>query len=153
MIDTIQALDEVCRACVQNKPIPDHLRQWIAGSITRFLDHDCSDLDDAFGLRQEHGGIPWWREKAIRTRDRALRELARTHLASDTTSVQARKIHALMLRYAGTAWNRDRNCDSMPAHYAGTPKEYLWIAFKSGAKTPVSDRHLRNLLAGISAVI
>lgn len=150
MLDTIQALDEVCQACVHNKPLPDHLRQWMAGSIARFLDHDCDDLDDAFGIRQEHGGIPWWREKAIRARDHALRELARLHLGSETTSVQAREIHAMMQRYAGTSWVRDIQCDTMPARYAGTPREYLWIAFKSGAKTPVSDRHLRNLLAGIS---
>lgn len=44
------------------------------------------------------------------------------------------------------AWPMDRMLDRMPERYAGTPKEQLWRAFRSGAKMPVSERRLRTLL-------
>lgn len=152
MLHAIQALDEICDACTQDRPLPAHLRQWVAQSISKFLEHDCENLNEAFGIHQGHGGIPWWREKAIRTRDEAIRELARAHLSSATTSRRAREIHCLAQRYAGTSWPRDRLRNEMPAAYADTAKQYLWLAFKSGAKMPVSDRHLRSVLAGLEGI-
>lgn len=145
----IVALDRLVQAFERNQPLPEDLRAWAAGSITRFLEHDCDTLNEAFGICQGHGGIPWWRERAIRTRDEAIRELAARHLSCDKPSAMAREVQKLTERYAGTAWPRDRQRDEMPAKYHGTPKQYLWIAFKSGAKMPLSDRHLRNLLAGL----
>ena len=50
-------------------------------------------------------------------------------------------------RYAASTWRFDRNNDDMPAHYAGTPKECLWRAFKSSAPMPIGERQLRNILA------
>jgi len=35
----------------------------------------------------------------------------------------------------------------MPAGYAATVKEYLFRAFRSGARMPLSERQLRNILA------
>jgi hypothetical protein len=35
----------------------------------------------------------------------------------------------------------------MPPAYAGTPKEFLWQAFQSGAPMPLGERQLRNIVA------
>jgi hypothetical protein len=146
MLDAIHALDEICQACNQNRPLPDHLRKWIAGSIGRYLEHDCGDLNTAFGIQQSRGGIPWWREKDIRERNSALCELARAYYANQNLSTKARLIYRLMRRYSGTSWPRDRFKNQMPWNYSGTPQELVWRAFRSGAKMPVSERHLRNLI-------
>ena len=149
MLSPIHALDEVCRACARNEPMPEDLRDWLAASLARFLEHGCENLNEAFGIRQGHGGIPWWRERAIRTRDEALRDLSAARLGHLSLSVRAQEVHALATRYACTSWPRDRDRDEMPERYAGTAMEYIWRAFKSGAKMPVSRRHLRNLLTDL----
>jgi hypothetical protein len=35
----------------------------------------------------------------------------------------------------------------MPETYEGTPLEFLWRAFKSGAPMPIGERQLRRILA------
>lgn len=147
MHSPIHALDEVCRVCASNEPMPEDLRDWLATSLSRFLEHGCENLNEAFGIQQGHGGIPWWRERAIRTRDEALRGISKTYLGELSVSARAEEIHAMATRYASTNWARDSRGDDMPARYAGTPMRYIWRAFKSGAKMPVTRRHLRNLLA------
>lgn len=147
MHSPIHALDEVCRACARNEPMPEDLRDWLATSLSRFLEHGCENLNEAFGIRQEHGGIPWWRERAIRARDEALRDLSKTHFGHLSLSTRAEEIHAMATRYAGTTWPRDREQADMPARYAGTPMRFIWLSFKSGAKMPITRRHLRSLLA------
>lgn len=146
MLNTINALDQVCKAYSKNHPLPDHLRDWVAGSIEKFLDNDCSDLNAAFGIQQGRGGIPWWREKAIRERNIAICELAEKYFSNQKPAMRARNIHILMERYETTSWPRDRQKVEMPGQYKGTPRELIWRAFRSGAKMPVSERHLRNLI-------
>jgi hypothetical protein len=97
-------------------------------------------------VTQGHGGVPWWREAAIRERDAALRALAEAHFACLTVYARAREIAELAARYETTCWLRDRLAAEMPERYRGTPKAHLWRAFKSGAKMPVSARRLRTLL-------
>jgi hypothetical protein len=46
-----------------------------------------------------------------------------------------------------SAWRIDRNYEDMPPAYAGTPKEFLWQAFQSGAPMPLGERQLRNIVA------
>jgi len=147
MLSPSHALDQVCRACARKEPMPEDLRDWMAESLARFLEHGCENLNEAFGIRQGHGGIPWWRERAIRARDEALRDLAMVHFGHVSLSARAQEIEAMAKRYAGTNWPRDRENDVMPARYVGTPMQLIWRAFKSGAKMPVSKRHLRNLLS------
>jgi hypothetical protein len=149
MRNPIQALDEVCRVCAGGEPMPEELRDWLAQSLERFLENGCKTLNEAFGIRQDHGGIPWWRERAIRVRDEALRDLARAHFPEGSVSQRARQIARLSERYAGTNWPRDRELEDMPVRYAGQPLHHLWLAFRSGAKMPVSQRHLRTLLADL----
>jgi hypothetical protein len=36
----------------------------------------------------------------------------------------------------------------VPDAYAGTPREYLWRAFSSGAAMPLSERQVRNIVGG-----
>jgi hypothetical protein len=91
--------------------------------------------------------VPWWLEEAIRRRDAALRELATGHFADLSVAARARQIHSISVRYGAAAWRHDRGRDARPERYRGTPAEFLWRAFKSGAPMPVCERQLRNILA------
>jgi hypothetical protein len=146
MFGNIQALASIRHHCNQNRPLPAELREWLADALDRYLEQDCETLNEAFGLIQARGGVPWWRERAIRGRDEALRALSREFFGHETPGRRARMIALLTRRYAAACWPRDRGHDEIPAHYRGTPNEYLWRAFRSRAKMPVSERHLRTLL-------
>lgn len=149
MLSTIQNLREVARRCVTGLPLTEELAQWLGRSLGEYLSHRTPNIDEALGLRTARGGVPWWREEAMRMRDGLLRQLATRHFPDASTSKQAREIYVLALRYAASAWRSDRQHDDMPARYAGTAHEQLWGAFKTMAPMPVGERHLRTILARI----
>jgi hypothetical protein len=61
-------------------------------------------------------------------------------------SAQAARVHKLSLRYGASAWRFDRDREEMPPNYRGTPQQFLWLAFKSGAAMPLCARQLRSIL-------
>lgn len=142
----IDNLHSIQARCAANQPLPPDLQDWLADALGRFLEHDRCSLRAAFGLCQDRGGVPWWREAAIRERDAALRELSQSHFAEQSIYRRAKAIAAIARRYQSTCWPRDRRTEQMPEQYRGTAKEHLWAAFRSGAKMPVSERRLRTLL-------
>ncbi len=146
MLSEIEKLREIARCCMAGEQLDDHLSQWFAQSLDDYLNHRCSHLSEAFGLRGAHGGVPWWREEAIRKRNAALVDLAAFLPVEGSATARARRIKQLCDRYAASSWPRDRERDEMPQGYAGTLKACLWCAFKSGASMPVGERHLRNIL-------
>ena len=148
MFTTIENLREISRRCVAGQPLSEDLSRWLGTSLQSFLDHRCRSVDDALGLRFPQGGVPWWREEAIRERDAALRDLAARFYPECSTLAKAKRIHTLMVRDAASAWRHDRLREAMPHRYAGGPHGYLWRAFKSGAAMPIGERQLRNILAG-----
>jgi hypothetical protein len=143
----IENLREISRRCLAGEPLDDGLSRWLGTSLEDFLNQRCS-LDEAFGLRSAQGGVAWWQEEAIRTRNAALRELSVRVGAAGSTAARARQVYRLAIRYAASCWRRDRDLDEMPPQYRETAKEYLWRAFKSGAIMPIGERHLRSILAG-----
>lgn len=147
MLSAINNLREVQERCVKRQPLEPELADWLAQSLQAFLTHRCNSVDVAFGLSAPQGGVPWWLEEGIRKRNQAIRKLAQSDCAGLTPTAQARRIRSLSLRYATTAWRRDQFKERMPVDYAGTAKELLWRAFKSGAAMPISERHLRGILA------
>ena len=142
----IETLRTITHKCLNNHD--DQLR-WLGRSLEEFLAHRCRSVDEALGLRFPRGGVPWWREDAIRKRDAALRELAARYCRAPSVSALARQVRARSVRYAGSAWRFDCRRSSMPAHYAGGDHECLWRAFSSGAPMPISERQLRNILLGL----
>jgi len=146
MMTTIKDLREIARRCAIGQPLTAELAQWLGRSLGEYLSHRAGSIDEAFGLRASRGGVPWWREEAIRRRDGMLRQLAQRHFPTASVSQQARQIYLLALRYAAAAWRFDRQRDEMPIGYAGTVKEELWSIFKTGAPMP-RERHLRTILA------
>lgn len=147
MLKNIDALQLIQTRCAANEPLTPDLQTWLAASIGRYLQRDCETLNEAFGLIQSHGGVPWWRERAMRERDAALRVLARRHCGDLSIYARARLITEWSERYESVCWPRDRLLVEMPERYRGTPKEFLWRAFRTGAKMPVSERRLRTLIA------
>ena len=146
MYATIESLREISRCCLGDKPLSSELSHWLGHSLEKFLQHSCTSVDDALGLRFAQGGVPWWREEAIRERDAALRELAERFFGELAHTARARRIRTLSVRYAASAWRFDREGDAMPARHVDTPHEYLWRAFRSGAVMPLGERQLRNIL-------
>lgn len=146
MTTTIDRLRDVTSFCRQGAPLPPDLAGWLAAGIERFLGREARDLDGALGLLQAQGGIPWWREDAIRRRDAALRHLRDLVCPEAGITARARRIADLLKRYAASAWRHDREHAAMPADYAGTAQEQIWIAFKTGAAMPLGERQLRSIL-------
>ena len=147
MLGNIETLHAIHTRCAEGLPLTPDLRSWLANSLDRYLGHTCDNLNEAFGVIQGHGGVPWWRERAIRERDAALRALSRGHYGEISVYSRAKAIAAISRRYQTTCWPRDRQLDEMPRRYRGTRKELLWRAFRSEAKMPVSERRLRTLLS------
>lgn len=144
-IETIRAIERRCRDA---QPLNAEQRQWLGDALSAFLEHRSPSIDSALGLGNPRGGIPWWLEEAIRKRNAALRDLARTCFPDLSASAQAEQVWKLAIRYAASAWRFDEGRNAMPAHYAGTPKTYLWQAFASGAAMPLGKRQLRTILTG-----
>ena len=146
MVTTIQQLHEIAQRCLKGMPLDESLARWLGASLDQFLKHQARTIEDAMGLRFPRGGVPWWMEEAIRRRDAALRELARRFYSGLPTAAQAREIHRLAIRYACSAWLRERDAVSPPPAYEGTHLQWLWAAFKAGATMPLGERQLRHVL-------
>lgn len=146
MMAEIENLRSISRRCLANQQLDVNQSRWLGASLADFLNHRVGSLDEALGLRYGRGGVPWWREEAIRKRNAALNELARRHYSDQSKCAKCRNIHRLTVRYAATAWRFDRTKDGMPATYKGTPKELVFKAFAAGAALPISERQLRKIL-------
>ncbi len=144
---SIDNLREIMGRCLEGEPLDHDLAEWLGEAVEGYLTRQFRTLEEALGLVFPRGGIPWWREEAIRKRDAALRYLAETFHDDVATGTQAREIWTAAKRYAASAWRFDCDSDDMPEYYAGTQKECLWQAFKSGAPMPLGERQLRNILA------
>lgn len=136
----------ISERCLSGEPIGDDLACWLGSSLKRFLDRDSATIEEALGLKYARGGVPWWLEEAIRKRDAALRDLAAEHLSHLSAGEKAKVVNRMAIRYAAAGWRFDKQRTCPPRQYAGTEKEYLWIAFKSGATMPIGERQLRNIL-------
>lgn len=146
MLTTIEQLRDISQRCRNREPLSAEQLNWLGHVLSDFLSQRCHSVDEAFGLRFARGGVPWWREEAMRKRDAALRELARRHFADLSVAAQASRIQTLAVRYAASAWMLDKGDGGMPESYVGTAKEWLWRAFASGAPMPIGERQLRHIL-------
>lgn len=146
MLEHIGKLRQIAHHCMSGQKLPDDLSLWLGTGLQRFLDQECRSLNEALDLRTDRGGVPWWMEEAIRTRDSALRDIARYCFPDEAKTGRARRVQQMTVRYAASAWRFDRERETMPPNYRGTPKEHLWCAFRSGAAMPISERQLRNIL-------
>lgn len=142
----IERLKMVSETCIEGSPMDPELARWLGDALNGYLSRKYRTIEEAFGLCFGQGGVPWWREEAIRARDGALRGLAATFHGELSSCAQARKIHTAASRYAASAWRFDREHAGMPERYQDTAKQYLWQAFKSGATMPLGERQLRNVL-------
>ena len=148
MTFAIERLRTVSDLCRRREPLDDELAAWLGGCLRQFLERGAETFEEAFGLPACRGGMPWWKEERVRRRDAALRTLARHLPAELSVSARAREIHIRAVRYAASAWRHDRQAEDMPSCYAGTPREFLWRAFRSGAPMPLGERQLRNIIGG-----
>lgn len=153
MLAKIETLRDISRRCQATLPLSSEQQQWLSKVLNDFLAHRSRTIDEAMGLRFPRGGVPWWREQAIRLRDAALRELVARFYSAFAVSNQARRTHTLAIRYGASAWRFDKQLDELPERYVGTPQEWLWRAFASGAPMPIGERRLREILSRRSGVL
>ena len=147
MLQEINHLREIAEHCRRGNSLDPKLANWLGSCLDEFLSRRAAHMDEAFGIRAARGGVSWRMEQALRTRDSALRTLARQLDPSLSWRARARRISQLSARYAASAWHLDKMRSEMPALYAGTYKEQLWIAFQSGAPMPIGERRLSELIA------
>jgi hypothetical protein len=147
VITEIERLRQASGQLLAGDPLESDLADWLGTALQDFLSRRHRTVEEALGLRFAQGGVPWWREEAIRVRDAALRELGERFFPGLSPHAQARRIWTLATRYAASAWRFDRDRTRLPDGYRGTAKEHLWRAFASGAAMPIGDRQLRNVLA------
>ena len=147
MLSAIANLRLVAKCCREGQLLERELAHWLSQGLERYLSHRATSLHEALGLRMPKGGVPWWREEAIRNRDAALRQLAAAYHHGLSVTGQAREIERLARRYAATAWRFDREREEMPADYVSRQQQWIWIAFKTGAPMPLGQRQLRQILA------
>ncbi len=122
MSTAVAKLREVSSRLLANRPLDDATSRWLGDALDHFLKRDCRSLDEAFGLRFSRGGVPWWLDDAMRTRDKALRGLAERFYSNERIGAQASRIRTLAVRYAATAWRWDRERSEAPQGYPGTPR-------------------------------
>jgi len=142
-IDRLRTVSDLCR---RGEPLDDELAVWLGSCLRQFLERGAESIEEAFGVPSCRGGMPWWKEERVRQRDAALRLLARSLPADLSVGARAREIHTCAVRYAASAWRHDRRAVEMPHIYAGTPREFLWRAFRTGAPMPLGERQLRNII-------
>lgn len=147
MLREIENLREIANLCRQGGALDPALASWLGSRLEDFLLHRVSHLEEAFGIRNPRGGVNWRMERALRTRDAALRTLAENMVPCVSVRGRAQAIYQLSIRYATSAWRVDQILQQMPKSYAGTPKEHLWIAFRSGAPMPIGLRRLSDIIA------
>ena len=146
MLVEIANLREVAQRCRSGAALDPNLANWLGSCLENYLNQRVRHLDDAFRLRNGRGGVPWWMEEALYKRDAALRKLAETYYAGFSPTGRARRIRERAERYAASAWRFDQKTSEMPSEYEGTPKQFLWEAFQSGAPMPIGERQLRAIL-------
>lgn len=147
MPSAISNLREIARICLAGQRLEAELAAWLGRALSDYLEHRTGTLQDALGLRMPKGGVPWWREEAMRRRDAELRDLARIHFAHLSVAAQARRISELSRRYGAASWRFDRALPECPRNLVGTQLEQMWRAFKAGAPLPLRERQLRQILA------
>ncbi len=148
MLSAINNLREINRRCRDGEALDPALSFWFAERLDLFLCHEYRSIDDALGLREERGGVPWWLAEAMVARDRALRDLAELVADGRSITARAREVRRRTVSYAGSAWRHDEACEAMPTAYRNKAHEFIWRAFKAGAPMPLGERRLRNILGG-----
>lgn len=146
MIVEINKLRKLSEQCLANERLDPELANWLGDALHGYLCRRYRTVEEALGLRFPQGGVPWWREEAIRRRDAVLRRMAERFFAELSPTAQAKKIWTITSRYAASAWRFDRDRSEPPTTYRGTVKEFVWTAFDSGATMPICERQLRNIL-------
>ena len=100
-------------------------------------------LDEAFGVKPGDGGEHWLTTEARDRRASALRSYCSHFSASVMALVDA-------VRQYRPRWQaRDRRLSEMPAAYRGTPREFLFAAFRENAllgDMPGSAKQLRRII-------
>lgn len=147
MLDSIRNLRQLAERLAAGELPDPRLCDWASQSLRAFVDHRVTSLEDAFGLRAGKGGMPWWKDEAVRLRNAAIRALAERLAPEASAACQAKAVRRALGIYCAGRWRFDRERAIMPPQYAGTSDEWLWRICRSGAPASLGERQLRSILA------
>jgi hypothetical protein len=85
--------------------------------------------------------------RALRERDRLLREAANHFCVGMSASGAATKLARALAVYRSTAWRRDRTETSCPQRHLGTLREVCWRILQT-RDAPIAARTIRRALGG-----
>jgi len=113
-------------------------------------------MDKALELDAGPGKDPWWVVKARQRRNQAIRDFVRAMFDDVGTEGGVPKAAGREIRkYQTDVWPRDRTRSAMPDTYRGTPREFLYTAFREASRispaVPAPFRQARNPSGRFSA--
>jgi hypothetical protein len=135
VLQALQALSRAAEAMREGVPVEAGDGHWLAAGLEAL--RTGVEFEAAFGMPSN-----WRQIERLALRDDAIRAFAQARCAGEPAAVA----HELN-RYSRLSWHRDQVLDSMPAHYAGTPKDELFEIFHiAEGKVPTTTKQLRNIL-------
>src|SRR5262245_48913994 len=94
---------------LRSNTLDTQARQQLAGMLERIAEGEDAGL--GLGLKGRRGQRLWHTCAALAERDRLLCEAAARFFPDLSKAEQARHLHIALLRYASTAWLRERTLD------------------------------------------
>ncbi len=117
-----------------------------AASVERVVSGDETSLDRLLGLRPAPGQRSLETKVAINRRDELLRRTAADHYGDLSAAATADAMHRAWLRYAESAWPRERNSAALPTHRIDKPEFGFYQIMKTD-NCVLSARSIRRILA------
>lgn len=138
-------VDDLQHAAMVLRKSGDNRVGYIADGLERYAAGE-GDLHSALGLQGQAGKRSFHTQATFRRRAEAIHAAAKEFFPGQRVAAQADAIATAMLRYATSAWLRERNLTSCPPRYGGHLNAFLWAALRADPRVP-SARTIRRILA------
>ena len=145
----IERLRQVSGRLLAGEELDRDLADWLGTALQGFLNRRHRTVEQALGLRFAQGGVPWWREEAMRKRDAAIRELGerffRRPLAVRASRADLDPRHALRGVGLAARPRRRRAAPPLPGNGEGMPVAGVRLGRRHAARRAPAAQHPRPL--------
>jgi hypothetical protein len=123
--DLAARLEGLRRMAERSRRDGDEDERGVAEEILRWIRAGEGSLEESLSLSRRT-----LYANRVRERDRLLRSAARRYLSGLPATHQADQLARQMLRYANSAWPRERALSICPVRHQGTIREPIWHALR-----------------------